>query len=274
MSGVCPAALAPGLVQQDRGRGRDVEAVGDARHRQPDRFDVLATPGGGEAVRLAAQDDRDRPGQVRVDVQRWASTRVATIRSPLVRSHAATSSAGAATTGIEKTVPTLARITFGLNRSVPPTAITAVAPDAVGGAEDRAHVAGLLDVLGDDDERLRRQLEVRQGPIAGAHHEDDPVRSIAVGELLERPLALTGRSSPAAPAPGQLLGDALRLRSWRSGSGRRTRSRRSAPASIARSASRPPSTRSRARRARDSTAAGPRIGRCRAERVIALQRAC
>src|SRR5205814_643282 len=62
-------ALAAGLVEEDGGRDRDVQAVGDPEHRQADRLDVDAAPGGRQPFRLAPEDDRDRAGEVGLGVQ-------------------------------------------------------------------------------------------------------------------------------------------------------------------------------------------------------------
>ena len=58
---------------------------------------------------------------------------------------------------------------FGLNRSVRASAaITASAPGAVGRPQHRADVAGLLDALHDDHERVGRQRRAPRGRAAGS----------------------------------------------------------------------------------------------------------
>ena len=122
-------ALAAGFIQQ-HGRGdRDVQAVGDAVHRQADGRGVGLGPGVGEAVGLRAKDDRDRSAQVRVRVGERGVHAGRHDVMPRSLSQATTSSVGAAASGTVKTVPALARMTFGLNRSVRgDAAITASAP--------------------------------------------------------------------------------------------------------------------------------------------------
>ena len=86
---------------------------------------------------------------------RSASTRAATSRTPRSAQPVERPPAvGAAATGSAKIVPRLARIAFGLNRSVRGVGGDhRVGAGAVGGPQDRAEVARLLDGLDDDDER-------------------------------------------------------------------------------------------------------------------------
>ena len=135
---------------------------------------------------------------------RSASTRAATSRMPRPRASVEdVCRTAAAATGSVKIVPRLARIAFGLKRSVRGSAaITASRAGAVGGPQDRAEVAGLLDALDDDDERLVGQAS--RPSSAGRRRPDD--RDDAVRPVAERELArgrrlghrASGRSSPRA----------------------------------------------------------------------------
>ena len=91
-------------------------------------------PGVGQAVGLAPEDERERAAQVGVRVAaRSASTRAATIRMPLLAEPGQDVGRGGRGERHGEDVPALARIAFGLNRSVRgEAAITASAPGAVG----------------------------------------------------------------------------------------------------------------------------------------------
>ena len=68
-----------------------------------------------------------------------------------------------------KIVPALARMAFGLNRSVRgDAATTASTAGAIGAAQDRAEVARLLDALDDRDERIGRQRQAPSGRATGS----------------------------------------------------------------------------------------------------------
>src|SRR4051794_40318694 len=54
-------ALSAGLVQDQRGRDRDIQAVGDAVHLDRDWCDPRVASRRGEAVGLAAEHDCQRP---------------------------------------------------------------------------------------------------------------------------------------------------------------------------------------------------------------------
>ena len=126
------AALAPRLVQQDRRRGRDVQAVrrrppsAAGPPRRPRRARPSERPSASLPSTIASGPRRSASDVQRGRVDPGGDDAEAARAQP--RDHLG--DRAAATTGTLNTVPTLARITFGLNRSVPPTAITAVAPTA------------------------------------------------------------------------------------------------------------------------------------------------
>ena len=191
------------------------------------------------------------------------STRATTIRIPRARSQARTSVARRRRRpGRVKIVPRLARIAFGLNRSVRGIGgDEAVDAGAVGAAQDRPEIARLLDRLDDDDER------VAPGPRA------DRGRARAGGATATTPSARSPKASFASAA--SVTGHEARI--GRRRAGRAARRRRSidsgpaqtntvstaTPASSARSSSRAPSmrirpVRSRSRRSRSAAAARTR----------------
>ena len=96
----------------------------------PDRLDVGRIPGRGEPVGLGAQDDRDRPGEVDIGVRPLGIDAGRHDPQPAARAQASASSAGAAASGTRKMVPALARIAFGLNRSVRGEAATSASAPA------------------------------------------------------------------------------------------------------------------------------------------------
>ena len=126
----------------------------------------------------------------------------------------ARSSLSASASGRAKTVPALARMTFGLVRSVRgDAAMTGAGPGAVGAAQDGADVARLLDAFDDDDEGIGRDRQVREGPRRRPDDGDEAFRPVPEGELGERDLGRAmdaGRRRPrrrrARPArPGHPL---------------------------------------------------------------------
>jgi hypothetical protein len=73
-------------------------------------------------------------------------------------------------------LPMLARMTLGFSRSVPrPVAKSACAPYAVGGAQQRAQVAGLLEPLDDDDECVVRQRQISEALLLTFSYRHDAV---------------------------------------------------------------------------------------------------
>src|SRR3954451_2407740 len=70
MDGGRQPALAAGLVQQDRGADRDVEAVRDAEHGQTDGLDLRRLPGLGEPVRFGSKNESHGTAQIAFGVQR------------------------------------------------------------------------------------------------------------------------------------------------------------------------------------------------------------
>ena len=155
-------ALPARLVEQ-HGRGdRHVQAVGDAAHREADGLDVGPRPGVGQAVGLGAQDDRDRPGQVGVGVGPLGVD--ARGDDPEARARAARRATSVGRRGRERDAedrpgagPDRVRVEqVGPRRG----GDERVGAGAVGRAQDRAEVAGLLDALDDDDERVRRERQV------------------------------------------------------------------------------------------------------------------
>src|SRR4029078_4957822 len=62
LAGAGPA-LAPRLVQEDRGRDGDMQAVGDAVHRDGHGHHARIGPGAAQATGFAPEDDRQRPPQ-------------------------------------------------------------------------------------------------------------------------------------------------------------------------------------------------------------------
>ena len=87
-------------------------------------------------------------------------------------------------------VPALARIAFGLKRSVRGEAATTAstpAPSAL--RRTGAEVARLLDAFDHDDERRVREPEVGERRRRDAHDRDETLRPLAEGELGEDGLA-------------------------------------------------------------------------------------
>ena len=260
------AALAPRLVQQDRGGDRHVEAVGDAEHRQADGLDVGARP--------RARSDRPPPRRGRSRAARSGRRRCRAARRrrgprrsgcPRSRSQARTSPVGAAASGTAKTVPALARITFGLKRSGPRRRRDdGVDAGAIGAAQDRAEVARLLDALDHDDERIVRQAQRRRAPSDGIADDGDE----AFGALAERELRedRLGRRRIGVPR-SRRRSSAARASGPASSGSHTNASTTSTPASSARRSSRAPSTsvrpvRSRSRRSRRAARPGPAGSRC------------
>src|SRR5436189_2883238 len=64
------STLSDRLVEQHRGRDRDVEAVGSSGHRDRDGIHPWVPPGRRQAIRLAPEDKRERPAQVGIHVDR------------------------------------------------------------------------------------------------------------------------------------------------------------------------------------------------------------
>src|SRR2546425_3263956 len=62
------SALPARLVQEDRGADRDIQAVRRAEHRDSHGLDTVAAPGVRQARGLCAHDQRQRAGQVRLEV--------------------------------------------------------------------------------------------------------------------------------------------------------------------------------------------------------------
>ena len=131
-----------------------------------------------------------------------ASTRAATTRIDRSARNVRTSAAVAAATAAVNTVPRLARITLGLNRSVRRIGDEErVGTRAVGRPQDRAQVAGLLDGFEHDHEGIGGQA--KRSEVAGG------CRTIA--------------RMPSDRAPKATLPNAVARRSR---SGRRASSRR------------------------------------------------
>ena len=103
-----------------------------------------------------------------------------------------------------KIVPALARIAFGLNRSVRgEAATTASTAGAIGAAQDRAEVARLLDPLDDRDQRIVRQHERVELERRDPRDRDQPLRPLAEGELGEDRLARRLDDDAAVPQAAQ-----------------------------------------------------------------------
>ena len=84
---------------------------------------------------------------------------------------------------------------FGLNRSVRGVGGDhGVGAGAVGGPQDRPEVAGLLDALDDDDERLRGEAAISASSASTgiADDRDDAVRPVAERELADDGLGHRG----------------------------------------------------------------------------------
>ena len=143
------AARCACLVEQD-GRGdRDVEAVRDAEHRERDRRDAgRPVHASVRPVGLRAEDERDRPAEVRLACTATAPpTRAANTAMPALVEPGADRCAGARRDRQRRTsCPSEARIALGLNRSVRGSAtIDGVRARGVGRSQHRAEVARLLD---------------------------------------------------------------------------------------------------------------------------------
>ena len=93
---------------------------------------------------------------------------------------------GAAAIGTAKIVPALARITFGI-REVRARRGRDDRIDAspVRAAQDRPDVAGLLDGLDDDDQRLGRQVQVSEPEGRCLDDGHEPLRSVTECHLGE-----------------------------------------------------------------------------------------
>ena len=179
-------ALATRLVEQDRRADRHVQAVGDAVHRDANGLDVIAAPGVGQAVRLGAEDDRERPAQVRIGVGPLGVDPGRDDPEAAGPSQARTSAAGRRAERDREdrpgAGPDRVRVEqVGARRR----GDDRVRAGAVGRTEDRAQVARLLDALDDDDERVRRQVEPLEREVRDADHGHQALGPLAEGELLE-----------------------------------------------------------------------------------------
>ena len=251
-------ALPDGLVQDD-GRGdRDVQAVGDAAHRERIGSTSASRQASRQAVRLAAEDDRERPAQVGVGVGRGGvdvarddadaalarARRGVVGRSPRRRARA-------------KIVPSDARIAFGLNRSVRGSAaITASAPAPSAVRSTAPRLPGFSTPSTTTTSGVVRQDEIGRAPgcgrptIATIPSERSPKATLArtAGLDRDRRRAVRGggrrrrarRASGAGPRRRTPLDRARRRRAPGGSRGRRRRSS------------------GRSRRARAGRAGGPR----------------
>ena len=166
--GGSPRALADGLVEQ-HGRGdRDVQAVGDAAHRDRDRLDSRRRARSAPRPSASLPSTmRERAAEVGVGVRpRARRRRAATSRMPRSAQPGERPPPTApATTGSAKIVPSDRPDRVRVEEVRPRVGGDhGVGAGAVGGAQDRAEVAGLLDAL-DDDERAARPGRPR-GPRA------------------------------------------------------------------------------------------------------------
>ena len=225
-----------------------------------DGLDVGAVPGVGRGRPPRCRATmRHRAGQVGVGVGAPASTRAATMRMPRVAEPADdVRRSGRAASGTAKIVPALARMTFGLARSVRgEAAMTRVGPGAVGAAQHGAEVARLLDALDDDDQRSVGQAQVVERERRGADDRDEPLGPVAERELGEGGLGRRGDRDAGRRAARRARRGRPRRRA---AARRRTPRRPRRPASSARRSSRAPSTSvrpvaSRSRRSRSRAAA-------------------
>ena len=169
-----------------------------AEHREADaRRSSGAEPVRAEAVRLAADRDRERPAEVRGVVRRRRPAPVPRRGGCSRRGASArTSPVGATTSGMVKTVPRLARIAFGFHGSTAGRAADRRdqrgRAGAVGAARDRPEVARLLRRprrRRRADPRRSRATAVERGRGPWAAARDD-------GDDLARP----GRRTRGAPA--------------------------------------------------------------------------
>ena len=196
------ASLAPRLVQEHGGRDRDVQAVGNAEHRQADRGDVLARPGVREARRLAAEHDGDRTPEVGLGVVDGAAD--------AGREHA---NAGPAEPG-EHLRARCAGHGNGEHRPLgraDGVGVEQVGPrvggdhgvgaGAVGRPEHGPEVARLLDPLDDDDQRVRGQRQGLQRGVRDPGDRHDPVAAVAVGEPGPRRRTTRRRPPPRPRVP-------------------------------------------------------------------------
>ena len=127
---------------------------------------------------------------------------VATSRTPRPRSQASTSGSDAEATGTVNTVPLLARTTLGLPQSVAGSAATtAVAPAASALRSTEPRLPGFSSPSTTTTSGSAGSVEVAQRDPRDRDDGEEPVRPLAVGDLLEgRPPAPDGRG-PERPDP-------------------------------------------------------------------------
>ena len=179
-------ALTNGLINEDRGGGADIQGIGKTEHRDPDAQIGTVHPLGGKTVLLGAKRDGDIAGQIHLEMEFFGVGSCGKNRE---------------TARLEKLQRLFARRFDNRHREhragggaddIGVVDIgSAVADDhrrhlgGIGRAENRAEIAGLFDRLGDNHQRIGRQIEIGEFPAHMRPDHQQPVRTLFVGDFLE-----------------------------------------------------------------------------------------